>query len=48
MKKLQFIQDVVDKKGHTHSVMIYGKGDLRWGNKKFTTMKEVKKEINNA
>ena len=45
-KKLQFIQDVVDKKGMIHSVLIYGPGDLRWGNLTFKTMKDVMSAIN--
>ena len=45
MKKLKFIQDVKDSYGNIHSILIYGKGDLRYGNKRFKTMKDVKKEI---
>jgi hypothetical protein len=41
-KKLQHVQDVTDPRGNVHSIMIYGKGDLRLGNMTFATMREVK------
>jgi len=44
-KKLQFIQDVEDPRGNVHSVLIYGKGDLRLGNMTFATMREVKAHL---
>ena len=42
MEKLQHIQNITDSRGNVHSVLIYGKGDLRLGNKKFSSMKWVK------
>jgi hypothetical protein len=42
MGKPEFIQDVKDGKGNLHSVLIYGQGDLRIGNKKFKSMTSVK------
>ena len=48
MEKLQHIQDITDARGNVHSVLIYGKGDLRLGNKKFSSMKWVKYYIEEA
>jgi len=48
MEKLQHIQDITDSRGNVHSVLIYGKGDLRLGNKNFTSMKWVKYYIEEA
>ena len=42
MSTPQFIQTVQDPRGNEHSVMIFGKGDLRLGNRSFATMAEVK------
>ena len=44
-KKLQFIQDVTDPRGNVHSVLIYGKGDLRLGNMTFASMRDVKAHL---
>jgi hypothetical protein len=41
-EKLQFIQDIIDPRGNAHSILIYGKGDLRFGNKTFKSMADVK------
>ena len=48
MEKLQHIQNITDSRGNVHSVLIYGKGDLRLGNKKFSSMKWVKYYIEEA
>lgn len=45
-KELQFIQSITDNRGNNHSVLIYGKNDLRIGNMRFKTMKEVKVAVN--
>ena len=44
-KKVQYIQDVKDVKGHTHSLLVYGKNEIYWGNKRFTSMREAKAAI---
>ena len=46
--KLQYIKDVKDSTGFTHSLMVYGKNDVRLGNKSYKDMKkaiEAVKEI---
>ena len=44
MRTPQYIKEYTSAKAWIVTVLIYGKGDLRVGNKKYSSMKEVKKE----
>lgn len=41
-EKLQHIHEITDPRGNVHSILIYGKGDLRFGNVKFKSLADVK------
>ena len=44
--KVQFIVNHIDPAGYEHSILIYGKGKVTYGNMGFESVSEAKKFIN--